>query len=103
MTKNEIVEKVKTHLKLIKLEVDDKADFFCRDKEFVKLIDETNKEIYTVSFKTPSYIERDLKGEIKSLIEGYPCWCKIDALTYEILYYVKPQGYIEVDGTGHWV
>lgn len=103
MTNNEIIQKVKNHLNLIKLDFDDNADFYCRDKEFAELRDKTKKEIYTVSFKTPDYIERNKNGEIISLIEGYPCWCKLDAETFEILYYIKPHGYIEPDGTGHWI
>ena len=103
MTKNEIIEKVKKHMQLIKLEYDSDFGFKCSDREIEELRDETQKEIYKVSFHTPSHIERDKKGEITSLIEGYYCCCLIDASNNEILYYIKPQGYIEADGTGHWI
>jgi hypothetical protein len=103
MTKEKIIEKVKNHMKSIKLEFDPDFGIKCRDKELVELRDETEREVYSVSFHTPAHIERDNTGEITSLIEGYYCWCKVDATTFEILYYIKPHGYIEVDGTGHWI
>lgn len=103
MTKNEIVEKVKKHMNSIKLEYDEDFSIKCFDKKVSEIRDETKKEIYKVSFHTPSHIEKDEKGEIISLIEGYYCFCYVDAETFEILYYIKPHGYIEPDGTGHWI
>lgn len=103
MTKNEIIDKVKKHMQSINLKYDSDYGIDCWDKKNYEIRDETKKEIFKVSFHTPSYIERDEKGEITSLIEGYYCFCYVDATSFEILYYLKPHGYIELDGTGHWI
>ena len=103
MTKDEIIEKVKKHMQTINLAHDSDFGIECWDKKMYELRDETEREVYKVSFHTPSHIEKDKNGEIISLIEGYYCFCYIDATTGEILYYIKPHGYIEADGTGHWI
>ncbi len=69
MEKNEIIEKVKNHMKFIKLEFDENYGIRCRDKEFIEIRDETQKEIYKVSFRTPDHVEKDSKGNIKSVVD----------------------------------
>lgn len=103
MTEQEIIQKVKQHMQSIKLEYDEEIGIDIDYRENQEIREGGKKEVYVVSFKTPSYIERDKKGEIIELFEGYYCWCYVDAKTYEIMYYMKPHGYIEVDGTGHWI
>jgi len=104
MTKDQIIEIVKKHMEAINLDFDHSIGFTCSDKQLKILRDDTTKEIYTVTFRTPDRgVEYDNEGNLVSLIEGYYCFCKIDASNYKILYYVKPHGYIELDGTGHWV
>jgi hypothetical protein len=103
MTKEEITNIVTKHMSKIKLEYDQDIEIQCGDKEPLKRRDETTKDTYIVSFKTPDHVEYNTNGEIISLIEGYYCFCYVDAESYDILYYHKPHGHIEVDGTGHWI
>lgn len=102
MTKKEIIEIVIKHASNINLEIDNKTEMSCYDKQEKKLRDGSTKNVYLVSFHTPDSIERNQQGEITSLIEGNLCFCCVDADNYDVLYYTKPQGYIEPDGTGHW-
>ena len=100
MTKEQIIEKVKKNMKTIGwLDFDKDIGIKCRDKEEMWDRDDTTRELYVVSFKTPdTMVKYNEKGELTSLIEGYYCFCYIDASTYEILYYSRPHGYIEPDG-----
>jgi hypothetical protein len=100
MTKKEIIEKVKKNMKTIGwLDYDKEIGIECWDKEEIKDRENKKREIYRVFFKTPdTNIKYNDKGELTSLIEGYYCSCYVDASNYEILYYSRPHGYIEVDG-----
>ncbi len=100
MTKEQIIEKVKENLKSLDIDYDKEIGIDCRDKEEMWDRDDTTKELYVISFRYPDKIlERNEKGEITDLIEGFYCFGYIDANTYEILYYSYPHGYIEVDGS----
>lgn len=101
MTKEQIIEKVKKNMKSIGwLDYEKKIGIECWDKKQRETRDGDVKELYLVFFKTPdTNVEYNEKGELTSLIEGYYCSCYVDANTYEILYYSRPHGYIETDGT----
>ncbi|SHI41676.1 hypothetical protein [Flavobacterium terrae] len=101
MTKEQIIEKVEKNMKTIGwLDYDKKIGIECWDKEEIEDRENKKREIYRVFFKTPdSNIQYNEKGELISLIEGYYCSCYVDAKNYDILYYSRPHGYIEPDGT----
>ncbi|MDP2161329.1 MAG: hypothetical protein Q8K02_12645 [Flavobacterium sp.] len=100
MTKEEIIEKVKKNMKTISwLEYNKKIGLECFDKEEIEDREFKKREVYIVFFKTVDTITLDKNGEIDVFIEGDYCSCYVDATTYEILYYSRPHGYIEPDGT----
>lgn len=101
MTKEQIIEKVKENMKTIGwLDYDTEIGIECWDKEEIEDREYIKREIYRVFFYFPdNIISRNEKGEITSAIEGYYCSCYVDANTFEILYYSRPHGYIEPDGT----
>lgn len=99
MTKEEIIEKVKENMQSIGYVYDEKIGVNCRDKKVKEIMDESLREVYTVSFKIPNDIKRNSQGEIISLREGSYCFCYVDAATYEILCYSVKFGFVLPDGT----
>lgn len=100
MTKEEIIEKVKKNMKTIGwLDYDKEIGIECWDKEEIEDREYKKREIYRVFFYFPDEPMFTKDGKPNGAIEGYYCSCYVDANTYEILYYSRPHGYIEVDGT----
>ena len=98
-TKEQIIEKLKNWLEKTKISYDKDIGINCWNKEFKKLRDGNDKEIYIVDFQTEDKIEYDENGEIISLFEGMSCFAYFDAKTLELLYIMKKAGYIEVNGS----
>ena len=107
-TKEKIIENLKQWIKETNvISYDESFDslgwnkgFKVYDKKLEILRDnKTEKEVYIVSFKTKSIIERNEKGEIISLMEGMRCFAYYDAETLELMYIHKKAGYIEKDGS----
>lgn len=100
MTKEEIIDKVKKNMKTIGwLDYDKEIGIKCRDKKMMWDRDEKYKELYVIFFYFPDEPMFTKDGKPNGAIEGYYCSCYVDASTYEILYYSRPHGYIEPDGT----
>lgn len=100
MKKEEIIEKVKKNMKTISwLEYDKEIGIKCFDKEEIEDREYKKREVYIVFFKTVDTITYNKNGEIDIFFEGDYCSCYVDAKTQEILYYSRPHGYIEVDGS----
>lgn len=95
MKEQEIIEKVKSNLELIKLTFIDNENWFkFFDKHIKELRDGEEKEVYEVMFKT-----QGIEYEDGGYIEGQFVTCYVDVETEEILYYEGYGGYIETDGT----
>lgn len=71
----------------------------CRDKQIEEVRGGGTKEVYVVSFRTKDYVEYDEQGAISMFTEGMYCWAYYDAASLELLYILKPHGYIEPDGS----
>jgi hypothetical protein len=100
MTKEEIIEKVKNNMKIIGwLDYDKEIGIECWNKEEIEDREYKKREIYRVFFYFPDEPMFTEEGKPNGAIEGYYCSCYVDATTYEILYYSRPHGYIEPDGT----
>ncbi len=100
MTKEEIIEKVKKNMKAIGwLDYDREIGIECWDKEEIEDREYNKREIYRVFFRFPDEPMFTTDGKPNGAIEGYYCSCYVDANTFEILYYSRPHGYIEPDGT----
>ncbi|MEC4004906.1 hypothetical protein OX283_009585 [Flavobacterium sp. SUN052] len=100
MTKKQIIEKVKTNMKSIPwLLYDKEIGLKISEREKIEDRNYTTREVYVIFFKTIDTITYDKNGEIDIFIEGDYCSCYVDAVSYEILYYSRPHGYIETDGT----
>lgn len=102
-----LVEKIKKWIKETNIiDYDEEYDslgwekgFKVYDKKIETLRDNSQKEVYVVSFSTKDYIEYNKDGKIISLIEGMMCYAYYDAQSLELLYIQKKAGYIEVDGS----
>lgn len=99
--KEAIIVKLKDWIKETDvIDYDEEIGFKCRDKTIEVLRDgKTEKEVYVVSFSTKDVIERDIEGNITSLIEGMSCYAYFNAETLDMLYILKKGGYIEIDGS----